>query len=271
MKLFLSKNQYVGDIQRELSGISSSTLAFSTLNDHRWSDSVLLLFGSYPGDPTLQGYLRASMQEGVMSVSTLVTTFLAASRSPTLLQSPTTLDMLCKVVLETHYISRMQPIGSIVASDEPPINVLATIHDAILLLKMAYTLPPSEFHHLTSSASELLTILLSCTSDFTQLSTGQAMSYFTETTDLLQVLQISQGLRHSLETFALSLSLVLGDDSKVAREAQMMHPIQMSLGHKPTMLTGASENDTVTFSLFFHHLVRPPSTVRQDRSDDFRS
>lgn len=191
-----------------------------------------------------------------MSVSTLVTTFLAASRSPTLLQSPTTLDMLCKVVLETHYASRMQPIGSIVAADEQPINVLSTIHDAILLLKMAYTLPPSEFHHLTLTTSELLTMLLSCTSDFTPLSTGQAMSYFTETTDLLQVLQLSQGLRHSLENFALSLSLVLGDDSKVAREAQMMHPIQMTLGSKPNLLTATTENDTVTFSLFFHHLVR---------------
>jgi mediator of RNA polymerase II transcription subunit 5 len=194
------------------------------------------------------------MQEGILPIATLVTTFLAASRSPTLSQSPATLDMLCKVVLETHYASRMQPLGSLVALDHPSINVLSTIHDAMLLLKMAYTLPASDLHHLTLTASELLMLLLSCASDFSQLTTGQAMSYFTETTDLLQILQISPALRHGLETFTFSLSLVLGDDSKVAREAQMMHPIQMSLGSK-TSMNSSSEHDTITFSLFFHHLV----------------
>jgi mediator of RNA polymerase II transcription subunit 5 len=213
------------------------------------------LFGSYPGDPTLQSYLRQAIEENVISLTTFVSTFLSAARTPAI-QSPATLDRLCKVALEAHYASKMPPLGSIVPLGEAPINVLAKIHDAMLLLKMAFTFPTSDFHHLTLTASELLLLLYSCASDFSQLSTGQAMSYFTDTADLLQIMRISPALRQGLEAFALSLSLVLADDAKVAREAQMMHPIQMSLGNKVEPFSITSENDTVTFSLFFHHLVR---------------
>jgi mediator of RNA polymerase II transcription subunit 5 len=224
------------------------------------TDSVLLLFGSYPGDPALQAYLRTAVREGVLSVATLVSTFLQAARSLTL-QSPATLDLLCKVALETHYMSRMPPIGSLVPFAELPVNVLGTIHDAILLLKIAYTLPPSDFHQLTLTASNLVLLLLSCASDFSQLSTTQAMTYFTDTTDLLQIARIPLELRQGLESFALSLISVLGDDAKVARETQMMHSIQIPLGNNIDASGPTSENDTVTFSLFFHNLVRLFSTL----------
>jgi mediator of RNA polymerase II transcription subunit 5 len=49
-------------------------------------------------------------------------------------------------------------------------------------------------------------------------------------------------------------SLLIGDDAKVAREAQMMHTIQMALG-KGDLLGPNSETDIITFSLLLHNFV----------------
>ena len=124
-----------------------------------------------------------------------------------------------------------------------------------MLLKTAFTFPASSFHHLTASASELLVLLISCASDFSQLTTGQALNYWNDITELQQM-HLEQHVRQVLDNFTFSLSLVLGDDAKINREAQMMQSIQMSLGNKADTLAPASEYETATFCLFFENLVR---------------
>jgi len=257
VKLFLSSNQYVADVQRELTGEgpSSPWLIKCLQCCIFFVDSILILFGSYPGEPTLGRYLRIAIEQQVLSVPTFVTTFLQAARSATF-HSPATLDILCKVVLDAHEASDTPTLGSILSTKMPPLSIFATIHDAVVLLKTAFTFPASSFHELTASASDLLILLISCASDFSQLTTGQAMNYWNDITELQQM-PLDPHVRQVLDNFTFSLSLVLGDDAKINREAQMMHSIQMSLGNKTDSLAPASEYETTTFCLFFDNLVRP--------------
>ena len=249
----------MADVQRELTGegLSAPLHLRNAFTAECFSlflvDSILILFGSYPGEPTLGRYLRIAIEQQVLSIPTFVTTFLQAARSATF-HSPATLDILCKVVLDAHDASDNPALGSILSTKMPPLSIFATIHDAVVLLKTAFTFPTSSFHELTTSASELLILLISCASDFSQLTTGQAMTYWNDITELQQT-SLEPHVRQVLDNFTFSLSLVLGDDAKINREAQMMHSIQMSLGNKTDSLTPASEYETTTFCLFFDNLV----------------
>jgi len=252
----------VADVQRELTGeyLGRPWLTNDLHPCPFFLDSILILFGSYPGEPTLGRYLRIAIEQQVLSIPTFVTTFLQAARSATF-HSPTTLDILCKVVLDAHDASDSPALGSILLAKMPPLSIFATIHDAVVLLKTAFTFPTSSFHELTTSASELLILLISCASDFSQLTTGQAMNYWNDITELQQM-PLEPHVRQVLDNFTFSLSLVLGDDAKINREAQMMHSIQMSLGNKTDSLAPASEYETTTFCLFFDNLVRPAASSR---------
>ncbi|KAI8980648.1 mediator complex subunit Med5-domain-containing protein [Trametes punicea] len=218
------------------------------------SNSVLVLFRDYPGDPALQAYLKQAIEDGILSLPIFLTTFLAAAQSPEL-HNATTLDMLCRVVLDHHYLSGMPATGSLVSYGEPTSRLLNTIQNAMSLLRTAYHLPVSHFHQLTTSASELLILLLSCVTDVSQISTAQAMVHFADANELLQNPRLSVSVRNVLETFAFSLSLLLGDDAKVAREAQMMHTLQHALGKGDTILGSSSETDIVTCTLLLNHLL----------------
>jgi len=96
-----------------------------------------------------------------------VATLLQAARSPEL-HTSATLDMLCRVALDAHYASGLPPIGSVVSYNESPVVVLEIIRDALALLRTAHSIPISHFHRLTTSASELTILLLSCITDMTQ-------------------------------------------------------------------------------------------------------
>ena len=81
------------------------------------------------------------------------------------------------------------------------------------------------------------------------------MVHFADANDILQTLHLPEELRQVLQTFVVSLSLLIGDDVKVSREAQVMQSVQLNLG-KADLLGPGSDSDTITFSLLLHHLVR---------------
>lgn len=141
--------------------------------DNMFTDSVLVLYRFYPGDPDLQDYLKFAIQDGLLSIAVFVATLLQAARSPEL-HAPATLNTLCRVALDAHYSSGLPPVGSVVPYGESPITILGTVQDALALLRTAHSLPMSHFHQLTASASELLILLLSCVSDISQVSTGSS-------------------------------------------------------------------------------------------------
>ena len=81
------------------------------------------------------------------------------------------------------------------------------------------------------------------------------MVHFADANDILQTLHLPEELRQVLQTFVVSLSLLIGDDVKVSREAQVMQSVQLNLG-KGDLLGPGSDSDTITFSLLLHHMVR---------------
>ena len=58
-----------------------------------------------------------------------------------------------------------------------------------------------------------------------------------------------------LDTFVMSLTLLIGGDAKATREAQMMHTIQLTLG-KGDILGPSSDTDTITLGLLLNYMVR---------------
>jgi mediator of RNA polymerase II transcription subunit 5 len=148
----------------------------------------------------------------------------------------------------------MVPIGSIVSYTDTPVTILNKIQDAMALLRTAYSLPFSPFHQVTSSASQLLVLLLSCVSDLSQISNAQAAMHYADANDLLTMMnyQLELNLRQTLEAFVISLSISMGDDVKAAREAQMIQSMQLNLGKTDA---SGSDSDVITFSLLFHQWV----------------
>ncbi|KAF8843987.1 hypothetical protein BDN67DRAFT_1066405 [Paxillus ammoniavirescens] len=217
------------------------------------SDAIIALCSVYMADPILQDYLRHALNDGFVSTSDFVTAFLHAARSSQL-QDASTLDMLCRVALDAHYSSGMPPLGSLLHPVSPQTVVLATVHDALFFLRQAYSLSSSSFHRLMTSASELVALLLSCVTDVSQISTAQAMIYFGDANDLLHSVRLSPNVRQALETFALSLSLLIGDDAKAAREAQMIHSMQLALG-RSDVLGSNLEADSITCGLLLQGLI----------------
>lgn len=189
----------------------------------------------------------------MISVAVFVATLLQAARSPEL-HNPATLDTLCRIALDSHYSSGLPPNASVILYAESQMVVLDTVQDGLALLRTAHSLPMTHFHQLTTSASELLILLLSCVSDISQVSTTQAMVHFADANDLLHNYRLAPDVRQVLETFVLSLSLLIGDDAKAAREAQMMHSMQLTLG-KGDIFGPGSETDITTLGFLFHHLV----------------
>ncbi|KAJ3550441.1 hypothetical protein NM688_g5076 [Phlebia brevispora] len=234
-KLFVSKNQPAQDVD-----VGSQL-----------STSVLVLFSDYPGDPTLQAYLKCAIQDGMIPLATFVRSFLAAAKSPSMHNS-STLDMLCRIAVDYHYSTGLDPIGSLVPLTESPAVVFETVHHALSLLKTAFDLPATHFHQFTTSASELLILLLTCVNDFTQLNTNQAVTHFAEdASGLLAQPGLSPDVKHVLEQFILSLSYLLGEDAKAAREAEMVHS---TLG-KSHAVTPNSDSEIVSCSLLLRSLV----------------
>ncbi|KAF9015279.1 mediator complex subunit Med5-domain-containing protein [Cyathus striatus] len=231
--------------------ISKDSIAYSSENvEKTLSNAVLSLFRSYPGDPDLQEYLRFPLQEGTISVAVFVSTMLQAVRSPEL-HTPTTLQMLCSVALDAHKASGLPALGSIILHSESPISILNIVQDALAFLRIAHSIPIS---HLHNSSSELVILILSCVTDLSQVPSAQAMVNYADVNDLMHSFRLSPDVRQALDDFALSLSYVIGDEAKAAREAQTIHSIQFAL-NKGDILGPSSESDVVTLSLILHHLV----------------
>ncbi|KAI1793915.1 mediator complex subunit Med5-domain-containing protein [Ganoderma leucocontextum] len=218
------------------------------------SNSVLVLFRDYPGNPALQAYLKEAIQDGLLSLPVFLSAFLQAAQSANL-HNPATLDMLCRVVLDHHCASGQPPLGSLVPVTEPATRILSTAQYAMGLLRTAFLLPVSHFHQLTTSASELLVLLTSCIPDPSQIqiSAAQTSLFSTEAKDLFQSFRLSADVRQVLEEFVVSVAFIAGDNPGV--DAQMMPAFQFALGRTETVLGATSETDIVTCSLVLNHLI----------------
>lgn len=213
-----------------------------------------MLYRSYPGNPGLKEYLECAIEDGILPLSTFVSTFLQAARSPEL-DTPITLDHLCQIALEVQKRSDSQGANSLVPYSESQIVILQTIQDGLALLRTVHTLPISQHHNeLASRTEELVRNLLCFASDLSQVSVAQACVSFADVNDLLNNFRFNLETRQMLESFSILLGLLIGDDAKVAREAQMMQSLQLALGKSDTG-GPASDTDVITLGLIHHYLV----------------
>jgi mediator of RNA polymerase II transcription subunit 5 len=215
----------------------------------------LALFRNYPGDPALQEYLRHAMRQGTLSLNVFISAFLSAARSLEL-QNVSTLDSLCRLALEQHYSSGLPPLGSVISFTQPLSSVLNTVRDAMELLRIAHTLVSSQIHRLTNSASELLILLISPIQDISQIPPTQALRIFDEAHQLQQIPRLSHDVKQVLDGFVYNLTLIAGDE-RAAREAEMIHTLQLAMGKTDMGGANASGRDMVSCGLVLHHLVRP--------------
>lgn len=190
-------------------------------------------------------------------MATFVSTLLRAAQSPEL-HDAETLDTLVRIALDAHYSSGLSPVGSVMPYSESTAAILDTIQDALALLRIAHSLPIAHFHQIITSASELLILLMSCVPELSsnaQISSAQAMLHFSNANNLLNSFALSSDVKHVLDNSAMNLSLLIGDDTKAVREAQMLHSLQQQTFGKGDILGPNSNTDIVTFGLELHHLV----------------
>ena len=218
---------------------------------------MFILFRDYPGDPTLQAYLKQAIHDGLLSLPTFLTAFLLAAQSSEL-HNASTLEMLCRIALDHHYATSMPTaFGSLVPFGEPPARLLATIADAMRLLKTACALPVPPYHPLPGAASALLGALLACVTDDTPVQGAQGAECLFEAHELLQNPRVPHDVRDVLDAFAFSLMMVVGgDDQKLVGGSREVGPLQLGAGRGDSVLGPSSETDVVSCSLLLNHLVR---------------
>lgn len=218
-------------------------------------DSILSLFNSYHADSTLKEYLRIAVSDPTIPVQlwTLVPSFLRSVRSTTI-HDASTMRMVCRLILNLYYETQGPPLGSLISFSELPNDLLHIISDALYLLRLSYEFPDSPFHNLTTTVSELFVHLLSCVGDMSEVSATQATVLLSVVHDVLQVVALQDNVRQALDSFLLSLSLLLGDGTKQAEEAEMFASFQLTPGKLETGGPNPSL-DLLTGSLIMSRLV----------------
>ena len=88
------------------------------------------------------------------------------------------------------------------------------------------------------------------------------MVYFNEVTFLLTHYRLSHDVRQALDLFVVRLTLLIGDDAKAAREAQMMQNLQFALG-KGDISGPNSDGDMTTLGLMLNTMVTFPFFFRR--------
>ncbi len=217
------------------------------------SDSILILFPLNPGDLSLQAYIEAALQDGLLNLRAFVAVFLQAAKSPNL-QEASTLDNLCRLILNHHYASGLSPNSSFMRVNDSTSDVMPVVHDSLALLRATNQIPSSPYHALTSSAGQLAMLLIHCVGDLSQVSNQQIVISYATVLDILQSTRLDGDVRNGLENLMMSLSLLIGDDVKMAQEVQVMQTMQVSLGR--TDATGSNTpTDLASCSFLLRHLV----------------
>lgn len=216
---------------------------------------MLQLFALFPADILLCSYLRTALHtHDTLSLPVLISTFIEASKSANL-HDTTTLDMLCRLIQEEHYALGLPCEQTLFSVGDSLSLILQTVNDSLNLLRIVHTLPHSPFHNVVASASQLILLLLSCVGSVSTVSAAEAIVYYAEASDILQSLELSSELKDALGTFTFQLNLSLGEDIKMAQEAQLLQRIQLSMG-KGDVIGPNSETDLTTCSLLLRQLVR---------------
>ncbi|KAF8503938.1 mediator complex subunit Med5-domain-containing protein [Hysterangium stoloniferum] len=254
----LTKTAYLsGFSAAEWREVFKSLSREAQLPDDLVASSICELLSSFHGDTTLRDYLRTAVVDPQIPLHLwqLLPAFLKNVRSPTSsLHDPSSLDMVCRLILNLHYESHAPALGSLIPFAEHPSELLNTISDLLYLLRLSYEFSASPFHQLTTSASELLLQLLAYVGDMSDVTTSQATVLLSLVHVVLQVVTLDENVRNALDSFLLSLSLILGDGTRQADEAEMFASFQLTPSRHETAGPNPSL-DLLSGSLIMARLV----------------
>jgi mediator of RNA polymerase II transcription subunit 5 len=163
--------------------------------------------------------------------------------------------MVCRLILNLHYESHVPALGSLIPFSEHPSELLNTISDLLYLLRLSYAFPVSPFHQLTTSVSELLIQLLAYVGDMSDVTTSQATELLSLVHEVLQAVALDENVRQALDSFLLSLSLILGDGTRQADEAEMFASFQLSTPSRHDTTGPNPSFDLLSGSLIMGRLV----------------
>ncbi|KAA1468198.1 hypothetical protein DENSPDRAFT_770124 [Dentipellis sp. KUC8613] len=221
------------------------------------SNSVLVLFRTYPGDPALQAYIKRALQTRLFPLRIFIATFLQAVRSPELHNSAT-LEILCRTAREMSLLPDLISFNSPLSAD--PNAALGTIRDALVLLQTVNTVTTSRSYPVViDSANELLLLLLDSIADITSVSSAQAMACIDDAKALLQLQPLSSQVTGALRSLVASLSLLTDEVPQISREVQMINTVHTSLV-KGDVLGSGSGGDNLSCKLLLYHLVSSRAT-----------
>ena len=164
-----------------------------------------------------------------------------------------TIDMICKLIREIHTTSHL-PLVAQYPHEESSAAVFMILQESLNMLQICLNLPYHLSHQATTSLAWLLDELHKCIVDFSQITTSQAMVAYAELQEVLNSNSLEPSLQRTLLLISNKLRIVLGDDARMAQEAQMMQTIQLSY-RKGDALGRNSDDDIVTCSLMLRHLV----------------
>jgi len=178
-----------------------------------------------------------------------------------IIQDPSTLDMICQLILELHYVEDADPVlnstrGSIMRFTAPPDEVLGLIAEGLYLLRYSYEISPSPFHNLSNSASSLLDLLVACVEGdtFSGASTPQVTLALSLAHELDQIMAVQENIKQHLNTLTVGLSMTLSDSSRQLENVEMFANFQTTPSRRDT--SGPNPGlDLMTGSLIMNRLV----------------
>ncbi|KDQ16801.1 hypothetical protein BOTBODRAFT_240711 [Botryobasidium botryosum FD-172 SS1] len=218
---------------------------------------IVTLFTAYPANSTLEDYLQVALESKLIPLPIFSESFLEFA-CPSL-QDSATLDIICRLVLNSHYTTNSpSPLGTLISSSAPISFTLDIIQKSLQFLRKSYTLPQSHIHPLTQSASELVRLLLSSIREYdnaSQKSAAQSAQLVAEINQTLQM-PLTMEVRQTLETWLLSSSLLIssGPDPGSA-PVDLYAGFQSSLPSARMSGVSSADSDLAAHSLLLQQLL----------------
>ena len=155
---------------------------------------------------TLKAYIQLALAEGFVPLSVLVANFVKAARTSEF-QDALTLDMLCHLVIDC---INFNPLSTLLSPTDSTIPLVETVCDSLAFLRLAYTLPPSPFHTLMASASDVVSRIVQLGAIDPHIAVTDPMTVITEVHSTLQTPHLLPDVRAILEGWLVSLAQVNG-------------------------------------------------------------
>jgi mediator of RNA polymerase II transcription subunit 5 len=205
-------------------------------------DSLFSLHQAYDSDALVE-YFRLAILTGLLDLPTFLSNFLVKYK-PDPGQNLSGLQSLAQLVIDVHFASpKTTPL---------PVTL---VREVLTILKSLYMFPLSPFDTKVLPIAQFAILVLSLAGNTSDISTHQAAECYTLCSDILQIYELPADIRTPLEAYLMSLGLVLGDETKAAREVEDSHP-NLTTSNNHSVVNPNVGSNIAAISLMLHQFVR---------------